>query len=254
MSQFKQGLLSLMALSSLVMISACGSSTMTQAYLMDGTQQQMGTSATGAYSYPAPQTLSQGTAQPVQGGKAVATANGYVYEQSPLSNATGYDFYNSQNPCLYPKPGQTVQCNGTASYYNTQPQQRVASNPTVPYGNSSYPATNSSYPASSSYGTGTTYPGPAGSYATGTTNPYATGSSYATGTTYPSTSSYAQQAAPRSIPQTVPQNTAVQSQTAQTSPPHNTAPQNAAQSRLAPEGSNAGQTSNNQSSKPKVTF
>lgn len=246
---------SLLALSSLFVITACGRSNVNQlnypgitsgsAYssTLPATQSQA-----GAYSYPTPQNLTQNaTAQPVQGGRAVATANGYVYQQDPAASANGYSFYNAQNPCLFSQAGQSVQCNGTSSYYGQQPTaQQTQTGAYNPGYASAYPATNTAqYPGSTPQ-----YPATYG----GTTSPTQT-NPYSTGTTYGSnTAAYSQQ---RAVPtqRVAPLPRATQPQQTNTAPvPQATS--SAAASRLAPTGTNTATNaqSSNTGSKPKVSF
>lgn len=180
------------------------------------TGSQTGWSANGtstAYAYPTPKLQTNGTAQAVPGGAALATPNGYVYEQG--STASGYGFYNAQNPCLYPQPGQQASCAGSSSYYAQQPRATTGY-PTTPayaantaytgatpaYGSTPAYGANTAYPAASAYGSTPAYAAtnPYGTatqtnpYATGTNNPYATGTANPYGTT-PATA-YGSQAAP----------------------------------------------------------
>lgn len=184
------------------------------------------------YLYPAPtQIQTNGTAQALPGGRAVATATGYVYEQNAAANSPGYSYYNAQNACLYPVAGQTVNCgttaNGaTAGYYTGQqpinttlPQQASSSYGTgyavPPAGAGGVAPSSYGTPAASSYGTPNAYattPTAANPYATTPTaaNPYATtpattanpygttpaaSNPYGTGTSAPST--YTGQSAPQ---------------------------------------------------------
>lgn len=178
-----------MTFACVVLLSACGRSTgLNQSSALPIPQQNAGSSTYAAnpnlagtpqYAYPTPQLQGNASAQANPGGRAVATPNGYVYEQNPLANSTAYNYYNSQNPCLYPQPGQSTSgCGGNGSYYapqagsTTYPQQ----NPTQVYGQS-YPQT---YPQAPTQAYGQT-PNPyAGgsvaapqSYPNAQTNPYA---------------------------------------------------------------------------------
>lgn len=159
---------------------------------------------TNSYLGSTPTVRTNGTAQATAGGRAVATATGYVYEQNAVTNAPGYNFYNAQNPCLYPRPGQTVSC-GTASgvnsgyYTGQQPTTATGvagmassygSGYAMPSGTTPAPAygtTPNAYgttpAATSPYGT----PAATNPYGTATTNPYGTApatSSYGTPSSY----------------------------------------------------------------------
>lgn len=168
-----------------------------------------GTAATNNYLYPGAQPQTTGTAQATPGGRAVATATGYVYEQNPLANNAGYNFYNSQNPCLFPQAGQTSNCSSasgtTSGYYNGQqpgvtgtiyPTAATAGSPSYgsPTGTSAAlpPGTTYATPAGSTSAYGSSYATPAGTTyasAAGTTSAY--GTATPAGTTNPYGTSYA---------------------------------------------------------------
>ncbi len=156
----------------LVLLSGCGRSTgMNQTNALPTLQQNAGSTTYAAnpnqatspqYAYPTPQLQNNASAQASAGGRAVATPNGYVYEQSPLANSTAYNFYNSQNPCLYPKPGQSTSgCGSNGAYYAPQA------------GSTGYPQTpNPAYPQSYSQVQPTYNPSTPNAYATGGTQAY----------------------------------------------------------------------------------
>jgi len=243
--RFRKPFLPLLALSSLFLMTACGRSTANQmnypAMTTAGSAYTSTQPATGAYSYPAPQNAIQNSsAQPVQGGRAVATANGYVYQQDPNASSNGYDFYNKQNPCLFSKPGQSVQCNGADAYYGNQ--QTAARYPTTPAypatPQTTYPTTNAAYPANNTYGNTSGYVAPATQ-----ANPYAAGNTYTQQRALPQPVSRPMQAVARPVQQT---------QAPATIP---TNAQSTASSRLAPAGTNTGSApATGGESKPKVTF
>lgn len=180
------------ALMGAALLTACGGSgsNFNQTALpMTGSQPAWSANGTStAYAYPTPKLQTNGTAQAVPGGAALATPNGYVYEQG--ATASGYGFYNAQNPCLYPQPGQQASCSGSSSYYAQQPRAASTGYPTTPAyaANTAYTGTTPAYGASTpAYGTHTAYPStsayasnPYG--ATTQANPYATGNAYGTST------------------------------------------------------------------------
>lgn len=182
--------ISLVLASASMVLTACGrSDTLNQTLALaptptSGQASWSGSSGQQSYLAPTAQVQTSGSAQAVTGGRAVATPNGYVYEQNPTTNAAGYSFYNANNPCLFPRPGQQVNCNGNTPVYN-QPQAGMQTG----YGQTTLPQT--SYPTAAvngSYGTAPATYGASNPYAVGTatSNPYATGvatNPYATGTT-----------------------------------------------------------------------
>lgn len=253
----KLSLSSLMALTALVVMTGCGRSTLNQSALPLGSESMnpnYGNST--ATSYPAPQTLPGTQSQPAPGAKAVATPNGYVYEQNPTSTSAAYNFYNSQNPCLFSKAGQRAACNGQASYY-AQPGAG-GTYPTTPttssYGN--YPQNNGTY-AQGAYAQGGY---PQSSYSSG--YPQTGTPAYGASTTYGQSSPYstynrANTAARTPAQQTVQQQSAArpQQQTQPATPPQTAAPSTGqsqadkAQSRIAPGGASSSGSSSGGSKK-----
>ena len=174
-------------------LTGCGRNSVTQSALPVRQNAYANTAGASNYLYPTAKIQTPTNPQAMNGGRAVATPGGYVYEQNPLANSNGYAYYNSQNPCLYPKPGQQVNCSGTSSSYTGATGYGTYNqNPTVPSSYAgAYPATNtqpyasgvSTQPYGSTYGTaapstyGTSYgaaPTIANPYGTVNTNPYGT--------------------------------------------------------------------------------
>ncbi len=178
-------LMTLMSIS--VGLTGCGRNSVTQSAL-PVRQNAYSSSATGAtnYLYPTAKIQTPTNPQAMNGGRAVATPGGYVYEQNPLANSNGYAYYNSQNPCLYPKPGQQTNCSGTASYtggstgystYNQSPNVPSTYAGAYPAANTAYASgANTQQPYGSTYGTAapSTYGSSYGTAPVNTANPYGT--------------------------------------------------------------------------------
>lgn len=152
--RFKQNFLRLSLVSAALIMVGCGRSgslNQTTMPLANNTA-AAGTALaapTGSATYMAPVAQTTGSAQATAGGRAVATSGGYVYEQDPSTNNTAYNYYNQQNPCLFPQAGQQVACQGANSYYaGNQPQQSTGAYPQY-----AAPATNyaGAYPAQGGY-------------------------------------------------------------------------------------------------------
>src|SRR5690606_10116319 len=128
----------------------------------------------------------------------IATPSGYVYEQDSSSNNAAYNFYHSQNPCLYPKPGQATACaGGSSGYYSGQQQQQGQLNqmqqmqPNLAYGQSQYGSqlgqvnqSSQLNPYANPYGSGAAMAGMTPGYnmaqmPAGTSNPYGSNNPYA---------------------------------------------------------------------------
>ncbi len=192
-------------------LTGCGRNSITQSALPIQ-QNAYANTASGAtnYLYPTAKIQTPTNPQAMNGGRAVATPTGYVYEQNPLANSNGYAYYNSQNPCLYPKPGQQVNCSGASAYAGTTSSGTgYNQNPNVPSSYAgAYTATNtqaytsgvSTQPYGSTYGTttpstyGTNYgavPTTANPYGTVNTNPYGTATNNPYGAPAANTNPYA---------------------------------------------------------------
>lgn len=172
-----QNVLRLSTLSAALILVGCGrSGSLNQTAMPLATTQTI----SGANSFMAPIAQTSGASQAVPGGRAVATASGgYVYEQNPAANNTAYNYYNQQNPCLFPQAGQQSNCQGgsNAYYAGSQTQQSTGAYP-------QYAA-----PATNTYAAGSAYPAQGSAYPT-------QGSAYPQqGTGYaPQTSAYPQTA------------------------------------------------------------
>lgn len=226
-----QNVLRLSALSAALILVGCGrSGSLNQTTMPLPTPQ----TNSGASSFMSPVNQTSGNSQAMPGGRAVATASGgYVYEQNPAANNTAYNYYNQQNPCLFPQAGQQSACQGGSNAY---------------YGGSQTPQSTGAYPqyaapATNNYA-GSTYPAQTGAYPQqGSAYPQQ-GSAYPqSGSTYaPQNSGYAQNpntyAQNTYAPATYPannQNTAYNSYRAPaTAAPVNSGTASKAQSRINP--------------------
>ncbi len=124
-----QNVLRLSALSAALILVGCGRSGSLNQTSMPLANPQ---TSSGANSFMSPVTQTSGANQAIPGGRAVATASGgYVYEQNPAANNTAYNYYNQQNPCLFPQAGQQSACQGgsNAYYGGSQTQQSTGAYP-----------------------------------------------------------------------------------------------------------------------------
>lgn len=161
-----QNVLRLSALSAALILVGCGrSGSLNQTTIPFATPQ----ASNGASSFMAPVAQNTGATQAVPGGRAVATASGgYAYEENPALNNTAYNYYNQQNPCLFPQAGQQTNCQGgsNAYYGGNQASQSTGAYPqyaapaTNAYAGTTYPTQGSAYPAQ-----GSAYPQQGTSYA-----------------------------------------------------------------------------------------
>lgn len=255
-----------MAAGSLLLTGCGGGGNLNQQMILPQTQTQR---SPYAYASPLQPNTQQAAAQPIAGGKAVATPTGYVYEQDSSTQNAAYNFYHSQNPCLYPKPGQVTNCaNGSNGYYAGQ-QQTHAPSTQLP-GNGTYPQAQygqvqyaqaqpaiSHNPYANPYGSGTAQTGMTPSYnapqmqggtsnAYGTNNPYLAMNNQAPVANNPYSQYGSLNAnAPQALPQPLPQ-----PQQQQVLPPVSSESQRA-QSRIAPDGVDSHGSSG---SKQKITF
>ena len=230
--------LSVLSATALVMVGCGRSGSLNQTQLPNNASGLAAPTGSATYMAPVAQPQTAGTAQAMAGGRAVATSGGYVYEQDPSANNTAYNYYNQQNPCLFPQAGQQVACqSGSTGYYaSNQPQQATGAYPQYAAPTTGY-ATGGAYPAQSGY------PQQNGAYA----------SSYPQqGTAYTANTGYTQSAYPQTAyPQTAyPQSTAptYSSYNAQTAAPVAASSTTKAQSRLNPNPVSS-QTSGNGSNK-----
>lgn len=148
-----QNVLRLTALSAALILVGCGRSGSLNQTAMPFATPQAGN---GASSFMAPVAQTPGASQAIPGGRAVANASGgYAYEQNPAVNNTAYNYYNQQNPCLFPQAGQQSNCQGGSNaYYAGASQQSTGAYPQYAaptsntYAGSTYPVQgNASYPA-----------------------------------------------------------------------------------------------------------
>lgn len=168
-----QNVLRLSALSAALILVGCGrSGSMNQTTMPLPAPQ----TNSGASAFMSPVTQTSGNGQAIPGGRAVATASGgYVYEQNPAANNTAYNYYNQQNPCLFPQAGQQSACQGgsNAYYGGNQVQQSTGAYPQYAapavnnYAGSTYPAQTGAYPQQGSAypQQGSAYPQQGGTYA-----------------------------------------------------------------------------------------
>jgi len=252
-----------LAMASLMLTPGCGRSNLNQ---MAMPQQSWQTTAPNgqhgsgnAYSYASPLQVhtNQGTPQPVRGGKAVATPNGYVYEQDASTSNQSYNFYHSQNPCLYPKAGQAVQCSGSSSFYNGGQQtaspyngQPTTAFPTPQLGTQMGMQTgvyNAGYPNQTAYAHNQPY-GQMGTPVMGANLPAATSNPYGNTNPYANTGT---QYTGLNAPPPLPQVQAPMTQPQQPAAPSGNDAQRA-QSRIAPDGAESGGTSGG--TQQKITF
>lgn len=225
--------LSVLSATALVMVGCGRSGSLNQTQLPNNASGLAAPTGSATYMAPVAQPQTAGTAQAMAGGRAVATSGGYVYEQDPSANNTAYNYYNQQNPCLFPQAGQQVACqSGSTGYYaSNQPQQATGAYPQYAAPTTGY-ATGGAYPAQSGY------PQQNGAYA----------SSYPQqGTAYTANTGYTQSAYPQTA---YPQSTAptYSSYNAQTAAPVAASSTTKAQSRLNPNPVSS-QTSGNGSNK-----
>lgn len=225
--------LSVLSATALVMVGCGRSGSLNQTQLPNNASGLTAPTGSATYMAPVAQPQTAGTAQAMAGGRAVATSGGYVYEQDPSANNTAYNYYNQQNPCLFPQAGQQVACqSGSTGYYaSNQPQQATGAYPQYAAPTTGY-ATGGAYPAQSGY------PQQNGAYA----------SSYPQqGTAYTANTGYTQSAYPQTA---YPQSTAptYSSYNAQTAAPVAASSTTKAQSRLNPNPVSS-QTSGNGSNK-----
>ena len=152
-SALKKQALWMSVLSMVVLTPSCGRSAVNQAAPLP--------LANPTYSAPVPETQAlpangaTTSASAIPGGRAVATAGGYVYEQDPIAQNQAYGYYNQQNPCLFPQPGQQgcAGQGGTQGYYQG-PQQATGAYPQYNQGqyvNGQYPAGATAYPNAQTY-------------------------------------------------------------------------------------------------------
>lgn len=225
--------LSVLSATALVMVGCGRSGSLNQTQLPNNASGLAAPTGSATYMAPVAQPQTAGTAQAMAGGRAVATSGGYVYEQDPSANNTAYNYYNQQNPCLFPQAGQQVACqSGSTGYYaSNQPQQATGAYPQYAAPTTGY-ANGGAYPAQSGY------PQQNGAYA----------SSYPQqGTAYTANTGYTQSAYPQTA---YPQSTAptYSSYNAQTAAPVAASSTTKAQSRLNPNPVSS-QTSGNGSNK-----
>lgn len=254
-----------------LLLTGCGGGGNLNQQMLLPTQQSTLQRSPYAYATPLQPSAQNASAQAQPGGRAIATPGGYVYEQDSSTNNAAYNFYHSQNPCLYPKPGQVTACAGNSSgYYAGQQQQQGQLNqmqqmqPGLTYAQPQYgtqPMQGSQVnPYASPYGSGTTpMNGMTPSYnmsqmPAGTTNPYGSTNPYAALNNQPMlnnpyASQYGSMTAgqqPRALPQPQPQSPAVSGQSTGGSEAQR------AQSRIAPDGHEASGSTGG--SKQKITF
>ncbi|MBF2054998.1 MAG: hypothetical protein IGS03_16240 [Candidatus Sericytochromatia bacterium] len=258
-----------------LLLTGCGKGGNLNQQMLLPTQQSQLQPSPYAYATPLQPSAQNASAQARPGGRAIATPSGYVYEQDSSTNNAAYNFYHSQNPCLYPKPGQATACaSGSSGYYAGQQQQQGQLNqinqmqPNLAYGQPQYGSQTSQFnqgsqmnPYASPYGSGTAVAGMTPGYnmtqmPTGTTNPYGGNNPYASLNSQPiQNNPYAsqfngmrapQQPVTQPLPLPQPQSQAVSSQSAGQSEAQR------AQSRIAPDGAETGSSSGG--GKQKITF
>ncbi len=222
-------LFSLSLLSSALMMSGCGrsGSSLNQSTLPLANGANGNLAGGSSFQAPIAQTPTTGTAEAMAGGRAVATAGGYVYENAPSVGDNAYNYYNQQNPCLFPQPGQAQNCQGgTQDYYGgNRPQQSTGAYPQYPNQNNfagGYPQQTGTYPQQAgSYPQQVgTYPQQNGTFAQGYPQNNLPQNNYGQNT-YAQSNQYSTYRAPVSTPQTrapqasVPQTSAVAASKAQ---------------------------------------